>query len=231
MTDEDTGAGAGGAGEPGAVALAAELSGYLGPVAAEAPDGAGPWTLVWTDGPTAEEVGAAALARAPQTARGLALRRELSERWTALGAIRLASAPSPLSCGMPVPVSPSGVEALWWHTPLPVPLTPREERLVYALLYEVHDDHRSDRVTAEQICRGLSLRGPAALLRRSGAGLTPAEVLTDRYAAAHGHLTWRHALRTMPVPVLLRAVRDDPRPPPECLAAAHALESADHDRD
>ncbi|MFK3734828.1 hypothetical protein ACI2LJ_31690 [Streptomyces sp. NPDC088090] len=203
-------------------ALAAALGERFGTVAA-GHDGDVP-ALVWTDGPAVDELAEAARALAPETAGGLAFRRGLSERWIALGAIRLA--PGPLSCGLPVPLSPAAVEAHWWRTRLPVPVTPREERLVYGLLYEVHDDHRRDEVTAQEICTGLNRRGLAALLLRSGAELTPAELLTARYAASHGHLAWRHALRTMPVPVLLRAVRDDPQAPPDCLAAARALESA-----
>ncbi|MFD4376777.1 hypothetical protein [Streptomyces sp. NPDC058486] len=204
-------------------ALAAALSGRFGAAVTAGRDGDVP-ALVWTDGPPVDEVAEAARALAPETADGTAFRRELSERWIALGAIRLA--PSPMSCGMPVPVSPAAAESLWWRTPLPVPLTPREESLVYALLYEVHDDHRRNHVTAEEIFTGLARRGLAALLLRSGAELTPAELLTARYAASHGHLAWRTSLRTMPVPVLLDAVHDDPHAPPECLAAARTLKSA-----
>lgn len=220
MTEETS------AGAEAVHALAAALGGRFGTVTADL-DGDVP-ALVWTDGPPVDEVAEAARALAPETADGTAYRRELSERWIALGAIRLA--PSPMSCGMPVPVSPAAVESLWWRTPLPVPLTPREESLVYALLYEVHDDHRRNRVTAEEICTGLRRRGLAALLLRSGAELTPAELLTARYAASHGHLAWSHSLRTMPVPALLRAVRDDPHAPPECLAAAGELTSTPYEQ-
>ncbi|MEU9855550.1 hypothetical protein [Streptomyces sp. NPDC047974] len=125
-------------------------------------------TLVWTDGPTAARGEEAARAVAPEAAARAAFRRELSERSVALGALRLAAAPSPMHCGLPVPVSPASVVALWRDTPLPAPATAREERLVYALLYEVHDDHRANHVTARQICDGLMVRGVAALARRMG---------------------------------------------------------------
>ncbi|MEV6352175.1 hypothetical protein [Streptomyces hydrogenans] len=125
-------------------------------------------TLVWTDGPTVAQVEEAARAAAPLPAARWAFRRELSERSVALGALRLAVAPGPLHCGLPVPVNPDSVAALWRDTPLPALATPREERLVYALLYEVHDDHRANRVTPRQICDGLMVRGVAALARRMG---------------------------------------------------------------
>ncbi|WP_370409277.1 hypothetical protein [Streptomyces fradiae] len=208
-------------------ALAAALGERFGTAfAVEADTGDGP-ALAWTDGPTADQVAEAARAPAltSEAAEGLAFHRALSERAVALGAIRLAVAPSPLACGLPVPVSPAGIESLWWRTPLPATATPREERLVYGLLYEVHDDHHSNHVTPQQICDGLARRGIATLLLRSGAELTPAEILTARYAAAHGHLAWRHRLATMPVPVLLRAVREDPQASPECRAAARMLEA------
>ncbi|MFB6508007.1 hypothetical protein ACFYXP_29600 [Streptomyces sp. NPDC002466] len=120
-------------------------------------------------------------------------------------------------------MTPDAVESLWRNVSLPAPSTPREDALVYALLYEVHDDHRRNHVTADEICTAIRRRGIAPLLLRSGAELTPAETLTARYAASHGYLAWRQRLATMPVPVLLRAVRDDPRPPPGCLAAALTL--------
>ncbi|WMX48179.1 hypothetical protein [Streptomyces roseicoloratus] len=207
--------------------LAAALGERFGTAFAVEPDTRDGLTLAWTDGPTADQVAEAARVPVltPEAAEGLAFHRALSERAVALGAIRLAVAPSPPARGLPVPVSPAGIESLWWRTPLPATATPREERLVYGLLYEVHDDHRSNHVTPQQICDGLAHRGIAMLLLRSGAELTPAEVLTARYAAAHGHLAWRHRLVTMPVPALLRAVREDPQAPPECRAAARALEA------
>ncbi|NML51356.1 hypothetical protein HHL19_14875 [Streptomyces sp. R302] len=125
-------------------------------------------TLVWTDGPTVAEAEEAARAVAPEAAARAAFRRELSETSVALGALRLAVAPSTLHCGLPVPVSPSAVARLWRDTPLPAPATAREERLVHALLYEVHDDHRANAVTPQQICDGLMVRGVAALARRMG---------------------------------------------------------------
>ncbi|MGY3339650.1 hypothetical protein ACVW0K_005749 [Streptomyces filamentosus] len=125
-------------------------------------------TLVWTDGPTAGRAEEAVRAVAPEAAGRLAFRRELSERSVALGALRLAEEPGPLACGPSRPVSPADVAALWRDTPLPVRATVREEQLLYALLYEVHDDHRSNHVTPQQICDGLRVRGVAALARRMG---------------------------------------------------------------
>ncbi|MFF6902159.1 hypothetical protein [Streptomyces hydrogenans] len=125
-------------------------------------------TLVWTDGPTVAQVEDAAREVAPGPAARWAFRRELSESSVALGALRLAAAPSPLHCGLPLPVTPESVAALWRDTPLPAPPTPREEQLTYALLYEVHDDHRANHVTPGQICDGLMVRGVAALARRMG---------------------------------------------------------------
>ncbi|MEU2509407.1 hypothetical protein ABZ621_32515 [Streptomyces sp. NPDC007863] len=76
--------------------------------------------------------------------------------------------PGTLHRGLPVPVSPASVARLWRDTPLPAPATAREERLVHALLYEVHDDHRADDVSARQICDGLMVRSVAAPARRMG---------------------------------------------------------------
>ncbi|MFF2777671.1 hypothetical protein ACFVU3_22490 [Streptomyces sp. NPDC058052] len=152
-------------------ALAAAVGERLGTaVAAAAGDVP---ALVWTDGPTVARVAAAARAVAPEAAGRLAFRRELSEASVALGAIRLAEAPGPAGGGRRAPVSPSAVAELWRDTPLPARPTAREEKLVYALLYEVHDDHRSNRVTAEQICDGPAVRGVAALARRMGVALAP----------------------------------------------------------
>ncbi|MFD8011728.1 hypothetical protein [Streptomyces sp. NPDC058955] len=130
-------------------------------------DGDAP-ALVWTDGPTVGQVAEAARAFDPEAAGRLAFRRELSEQSVALGAIRLARAIGSLACGLPPPVHPTTVAELWRDTPLPAPPSEREERLVHALLYEVHDDHRSNHVTPAQICDGLMVRGVAALARRMG---------------------------------------------------------------
>ncbi|GAA3081733.1 hypothetical protein GCM10017562_58850 [Streptomyces roseofulvus] len=147
-------------------ALAAAVGDRLGAgIRLDAGDGP---ALVWTDGPTVGQVTEAARACDPGAAGRLAFRRELSERSVALGAIRLARAIGSLGCGLPAPVCPATVAELWRDTPLPAPPTAREETLVQALLYEVHDDHRSNHVTPEQICDGLMVRGTAALARRMG---------------------------------------------------------------
>ncbi|WP_151775243.1 hypothetical protein [Streptomyces abyssomicinicus] len=182
-----------------------------------------PATLVWTDGPTLDAVSAAARDTDPEAAGPLCLRRVLSEQAVALGAVRLATSPSPLGCGLPLPVTADAVEALWWEVPLPAASTPREDALVYALLYQAHDDHRRNSVSAEEICAVVRQEGIAPLLLRSGAELTPAEILTARYAATHAHPAWRHRLTTMPVPTLLRLVADDAQAPPPCLTAGLAL--------
>ncbi|MFJ5709165.1 hypothetical protein [Streptomyces sp. NPDC093105] len=145
-----------------AAAVGGRLGAELSATAGDVP------TLVWTDGPTVRQVTEAARALAPERAGRLAFRRELSERSVALGAIRLAQSTGSLACGLPVPVCPDAVAELWRDTPLPAPATEREDRLVYALLYEVRDDHRSNHVTPGQICDGLAVRGVAALARRMG---------------------------------------------------------------
>jgi hypothetical protein len=70
----------------------------------------------------------------PEAVAALAFRRGLSEDMIALGAIRLATTPSPTDCGLPLPLSEEAVEALWHDVHLPAATTPRENALVYGVL-------------------------------------------------------------------------------------------------
>ncbi|MGW6395772.1 hypothetical protein ACWFR1_35925 [Streptomyces sp. NPDC055103] len=179
------------------------------------PDGDA-WTLVWTDGPTVEQV---LRAIEPEgDGDGPRCRRLLSEETVALGAVRLAMAGA--TGGGRQGITPEAVERLWYDVPFPRPVTERVRALVHAVVYEAHDNARSNRVADGRICDLVATAGLAWFLRRTGVALTPAEFLTARYAAAHGHPAWRHRLEPMAVPTLLRAVLADRRASPELLTAA-----------
>ncbi|MEU4179332.1 hypothetical protein [Streptomyces sp. NPDC026589] len=215
-------------------ALAALLTRELGVEfeAAHDPE-TGRWTLEWTDGETVEGVERAVRAvGGPEAApglhhgllQGLDYRRRLSETAVALGAVRLTtstggSGPRPL-------VDATAVEAFWRDVRLPSPLTEREALLVYGLIYQVHDDHRRNEAEPEQICRLVRQAGLAVILLRRPEALTPAELLTARYARSHGHPAWRYWLVPMDNARLVQAVHEDRTATAEHLRAALTLTAA-----
>ncbi|MFJ5885309.1 hypothetical protein [Kitasatospora cineracea] len=89
----------------------------------------------------------------------------------ALAAIRLtrsADASSP-----PPRLTPADLEAFWQRTPPPAPATPREERLVHALLYQIGEDTHRNTITPEQLCTTLHVYGLPHLTTRSAADEAP----------------------------------------------------------
>ncbi|MFI7289698.1 hypothetical protein ACIBRY_24075 [Streptomyces anulatus] len=211
-------------------ALAALIARKLGAEveAVQDPD-TGRWTLEWTDGETVEAVERAVRAAGGQEAapgphHELHYRRRLSETAVALGAVRLTtstdgSGPRPL-------VDAPAVEAFWRDVRLPSPLTEREALLVYGLIYQVHDDHRRNEAEPEQICHLVRQAGLAVILLRRPEALTPAELLTARYAGSHGHPAWRYCLVPMDDARLVQAVDEDRTATAEHLRAALTLAAA-----
>lgn len=196
-----------------------------GPCRAEREAGDAAWTLVWTDGPTVDQVlrevgpGVGPEAVEPRC------RRVLSEETVALGAVRLATGNGAAASGVRPVITPEAVERLWYDVPFPRPATDRERALVYAVVYEAHDSERSNRVADGRICGLVATAGLARFLERVRLPLTPAELLTARYAASHGHPAWRDRLVPMAVPTLLRAVLADRTASSELLGAALTLVS------
>ncbi|MGC5536277.1 hypothetical protein [Streptomyces sp. SR-10] len=188
----------------------------------------GRWTLEWTDGETVEGVERTVRAAAPEAARGfrggLHYRRRLSESAVALGAVRLATSTD--GSGARPDVNAAAVEAFWRDVRLPSPLTEREALLVYGLIYQVHDDHRRNEAEPEQICYLVRQAGLAAILLRRPEALTPAELLTARYAGSHGHPAWRYCLVPMDDARLVRAVHTDRTATADHLEAALTLAAA-----
>ncbi|MFD8689772.1 hypothetical protein [Streptomyces sp. NPDC059651] len=193
-----------------------------GAVEAEWSDSVRAWTLAWTDGPTVTQVRAACREADPEASDGLRYVRTLSEDAVALGVVRLTVAPAD-GTGRRLLVRPADVDALFRDEPFPMPRTEREHDLVYAIVYEIHDAHRSNSARPEEICDVVNRAGLARFLRRFGAGAAPVEVLTAHYAATHAHPAWRHRLAPMDADVLVRAVRADPRASAELITAALAL--------
>lgn len=188
----------------------------------------GRWTLEWTDGETVERVDRAVRAAGPEATRGLRhglrLRRRLSETAVALGAVRLTTSTD--GSGPRPSVDAAAVEAFWRDVRLPSPLTEREALLVYGLIYQAHDDHRRNEAEPEQICRLVRQAGLAVFLLRRPRALTPAELLTARYAASHGHPAWRYCLVPMDDARLVQAVDEDRTATAEHLKAALTLATA-----
>ncbi|MFF7852445.1 hypothetical protein ACFZDF_33385 [Streptomyces sp. NPDC007910] len=180
--------------------------------------------LVWTDGPTVEQVAAAVREAGPErVAEPPRCLRLLSEETVALGAVRLAvEAGRGPGRRARRGITPGDVERLWRDVPFPSPATDRERDLVYAVVYQAHDDRRSNHVGAGPVCDLVTTVGLAWFLERVRAPLAPAELLTARYAATHAHPAWRYCLTPMPVPALVRAVIADRRAGPGVLAAALA---------
>ncbi|MEV7658559.1 hypothetical protein AB0O39_30910 [Streptomyces anulatus] len=90
----------------------------------------------------------------------------------------------------------------------------------------VHDDHRRNEAEPEQICHLVRQAGLATILLRRPEALTPAELLTARYAASHGHPAWRYCLVPMDDARLVRAVDEDRTATAEHLRAALTLAAA-----
>ncbi|MCX5393590.1 hypothetical protein [Streptomyces sp. NBC_00094] len=200
-----------------------DADGYRhGPCRAEREADDDTWTLAWTDGPTVEQV----LREAGPEGEGLPCRRRLSEETVALGAVRLATGVPWAPGGAARPrITPEAVERLWYDVPFPRPATDRERALVYAVVYEARDNSRANRVPAGRICDLVAATGLAPFAERMRIPLTPVELLTARYAAAHGHPAWRYRLAPLDAPTLLRAVLADRRASAELLAAALTLAS------
>ncbi|MEU8678811.1 hypothetical protein [Streptomyces sp. NPDC048560] len=184
------------------------------------PDG---WALVWTDGPTGQHVRSAAHHAEPHIAAELRYVRRLSEEAVALGAVRLAVATTPADARRRPTVTRSAAEEFWRTVPLPCPTTERERLLVYAVIYEVRDNHRRNRAAPADICALVAQVGLAPLLRRAGGRLAPLETVTAHYAATHAHPAWRYRLAPMAATTAFEAVRDDPEATRELLLAALAL--------
>lgn len=100
------------------------------------------------------------------------------------------------------------------------PPTAREALLVYGLIYQVHDDDHRNEVEPEQICHHVRQAGLEPILLRTSAPLTPAELLTVRYARSHGHPAWRYCLVPMDDAQLVRTVHTDRAAPAEHVEAA-----------
>jgi hypothetical protein len=189
----------------------------LGPVEAVYADPE--WTLEWTDGPTVEQVQRAARAE-PEAPENLRFERKLSEDAIALGAVRLAI--SAASTRGRSHISTAAVHDFWRSVPLPAPDTDRERRLVYAAVYQVHDNHRANVVDHQLICDEIA-RGLIPLALRSGVVLTPIETLTARYAFGRDRAAWYYGLVPMPAAAAFQAVCADTKASPENIAAALTL--------
>ncbi|WP_051874920.1 hypothetical protein [Streptomyces exfoliatus] len=145
----------------------------------------------------------------------------LGENAVALGAVRLATTRAPDGRGRPR-ISPRAVEEYWDETPLPAPATDRERALVYAVIYQVRDDHHRNTAEPGEIC-DLVASGLAPLARRAGVPLSPLETLTARYAVGPARRAWHHSLTPLDALDAFAAVRDDLNAEPECVSAALTL--------
>jgi hypothetical protein len=190
----------------------------LGPIEAVYSDSTLPWTLVWTDGPTVEQLRRAE----PDAAASLRYVRNLTEDSIALGAIRLAIGNAARLKGRSH-ISTAAVHDFWSSVPLPVPATDRERRLVYGAIYQVRDNHHANFADHQEICDEVAA-GLAPLAKRTGAALNPLEALTAQYAVGRDRAAWHFGLTPMPSADAFQAVCDDPRASPEAIAAALTLQ-------
>jgi hypothetical protein len=117
-------------------------------------------------------------------------------------------------------LSPSAAEELCRDVPHPSPATERERLLVYAVIYQAHDNRRRNRVSAHEICELIAQHGPAPFLRRAGGALTPIETVTAHYAPTHTHPAWQYRLTPMTATAAFKAVRHDPKASRELIEAA-----------
>ncbi|MFF9147217.1 hypothetical protein ACF1BN_20405 [Streptomyces sp. NPDC014861] len=173
--------------------------------------------VVWTDGPTVEAVGLVAAEEPGAADPCLGLRRELSASAVALGAVRMVVGKAPVPGGG---IAPGAVHAFWRNTTLPTPTTQRERDLVYAVVYEVRDDRRSNTARHTDIC-DLVASGLGRLAHRLD--LSPLERLTARYATGAARHAWHRALVPMPPEGALLAVHGDPCARAEHVRAALAV--------
>jgi hypothetical protein len=192
-----------------------------GPIEAVYGDSTREWTLEWTDGPTVEQVQRAARQAEPEATDDIRYVRKLSESAIALGAVRLEISGAASTRGR-FHVSTTAVHEFWRTVPLPAPDTDRERRLVYAAVYQVHDDHRSNVVDHQEICDEIA-SGLELIAQRSGVVLTPIETLTARYAFGRDRAVWHYGLVPMPAEAAFQAVCADPKASAEIIAAALTL--------
>lgn len=178
---------------------------------------AGTWTVTWTEGPTVTQMRRVAEEAAPEVSERLECRRVLSEGTIALGAVRLATGPT-----RDRRINPQTVEDFWREVTLPCPVTDRERALVYAVIYEVHDNHHRNEVDAHEIC-DLAASELARLARRAAVPLSPLETLTAHYASGPARRAWNVSLSPMTAENAFLAVHADPDASPEHIAAALTL--------
>ncbi|MEU7298432.1 hypothetical protein AB0A76_35485 [Streptomyces exfoliatus] len=145
----------------------------------------------------------------------------LSGNAVALGAIRLATTRATDGRSRPR-ITPRAVEEFWAGTPLPPPATDREHALVYAVVYQVRDDHHRNTAEPGEIC-DLVASGLAPLARRAGVPLSPLETLTARYAVGQARRAWHHSLTPLDPLDAFTAVRADLNAEPEYVGAALTL--------
>ncbi len=207
------------ASDVGGTAVLRRLTDRLGQ--AEVAYEAGVWTVTWTDGPPVAQVRQAAEEAAPEAVGRLECRRVLTQDTVALGAVRLATGPGPEGGGRRQ-ISPEAVEDLWREVVLPSPATDRELGLVYAVIYEIHNNHHRNVAHAHEIC-DLVADGLARHALRAAVPLTPLETLTNHYASGPARRAWRFRLTPLAPADAFQAVHADPRASPEHIAAALTL--------
>lgn len=182
------------------------------------------WSYGWTDGPTVEQVRRAARKMDREVTEGLVYRRELSQKTVALGAIRLAMAPTARRDFRDRPsITPSDVEELWRTVSKPRPRDAREEAMAAAIVAEANGDRGLNWASGYDLCRLVQERGLAVFLRRAGVELTPIERLTDRYASSPASLAWSHQLTPMTALEAFSAVQADTKAKPQAVTDALTL--------
>ncbi|MEU9405728.1 hypothetical protein AB0E08_08475 [Streptomyces sp. NPDC048281] len=193
-------------------------------VSADYDDARREWSYGWTDGPTVEQVRRAARKADREVTEGLLYRRELSQKTVALGAIRLAVAPTARRDFRDRPsVTPSDVEELWRTVSKPRPRDDREQAMAAAIVAEANGDRGLNWASVYDLCRTVQEKGLAVFLRRAGVELTPIERLTDRYASSPASLAWSHQLTPLTALEAFSAVQADTEAKPQAVTDALTL--------
>ncbi|MFD3815160.1 hypothetical protein ACFWRZ_08840 [Streptomyces rubiginosohelvolus] len=181
------------------------------------------WTFLWRDGPTETQVRRAAAKLDKEALNGVAFRREYTDLAYAVAAIRLLRELDTGEEAIHAGVSPHEARRFLDTLKFPAPANDRERHMAETLMK--NSAHRPSCFgDGDAVCWEAAEKGLSPLLRGEGAPpLSPAELLTERYASGRASRLWMFRLIPMTSLEAFAAVQADEKASPEHVAAALTL--------